>query len=440
MDYFHSVTLDRDKCKGCTNCIKYCPTEAIRVREGKAVILNERCIDCGECIRRCPHQAKKALTDDFAMLDNFEVKVALPAPTFYGQFKNNISIDQVLTSLVSIGFDYIYEVAKAAEIVSLVIKEKLAKDQLKKPVISSACPAVVRLIQVRFPELLGYIIPVESPMELAARIIKEKISKELNKDFKKIGVFFISPCPAKVTSVKSPLGSKKSYVDGVISISSIYAKIITNIVNIEKSHNLQQSTGLGIGWAISGGEALAVNLENYLAVDGSEQVINVLEKLEMGKLENIEFFEGQACVGGCVGGPLTVENGFIVRQRIRSLIKKSAPKPDNISCQMENISEKVNWTEQILPREVMKLADNRFVAIKKLNLMEEIYQKLPGLDCGSCGAPTCRALAEDIVRGLGHEVDCIFKLREKLRVLAENMVDLSNMVPPAIGRDKKVEG
>ena len=40
--FIHSVTLDRDKCKGCINCIKRCPTEAIRVREGKASIIAER--------------------------------------------------------------------------------------------------------------------------------------------------------------------------------------------------------------------------------------------------------------------------------------------------------------------------------------------------------------------------------------------------------------
>ena len=45
----HSVTLDKNKCKGCTACLKRCPTEAIRIRDGKAKILQDLCIDCGEC-------------------------------------------------------------------------------------------------------------------------------------------------------------------------------------------------------------------------------------------------------------------------------------------------------------------------------------------------------------------------------------------------------
>ena len=39
--FYHSVTLDKELCKGCTNCVKRCPTEAIRVRGGKAEIIKD---------------------------------------------------------------------------------------------------------------------------------------------------------------------------------------------------------------------------------------------------------------------------------------------------------------------------------------------------------------------------------------------------------------
>ena len=50
--FYHSVRLDESLCKGCINCIKRCPTEAIRVRGGKASINNKFCIDCGRLICR----------------------------------------------------------------------------------------------------------------------------------------------------------------------------------------------------------------------------------------------------------------------------------------------------------------------------------------------------------------------------------------------------
>ena len=114
----HSVTLQTDLCKGCTHCIKRCPTEAIRVRDGKAVIKNERCIDCGECIRICPYQAKRAMYDPLDKFDNYKYKIALPAPALYGQFDKLDDIDYIISGLYRCGFDDVFEVARAAEMVS----------------------------------------------------------------------------------------------------------------------------------------------------------------------------------------------------------------------------------------------------------------------------------------------------------------------------------
>ena len=88
MNKFHSVTLDVAKCVGCTACLKRCPTEAIRIRERRARIIDERCIDCGECIRICEHHAKVATTNPLSAINRYPYKIALPAPALYGQFKN----------------------------------------------------------------------------------------------------------------------------------------------------------------------------------------------------------------------------------------------------------------------------------------------------------------------------------------------------------------
>ena len=320
--YFHSVRLDRDKCKGCTNCIKHCPTEAIRVRNGKAQIIAERCIDCGECIRVCPYHAKIAYTDPFSDIGRFKYKIALPAPTLYGQFKNLSSIDRVVLGLRLMGFDDVYEVARGADIVSCAIRERMAsKDTL--PVISSACPAIVRLIQVRFPNLISNIMELKSPMEVAAIVAKREFAQKHGVDESDIGAFFITPCPAKMTSIKNPYGIEKSHVDGAFSVIDIYGLLAgqlkkPGVVTIEGS----TASVCGVGWANSGGEAIAAGIQNYLAVDGIVNVIKVLEEIENMKLSDLQFFEGLACPGGCVGGPLTFENPFVARARIRALSSK----------------------------------------------------------------------------------------------------------------------
>ena len=105
---FHSVTLDSDRCKGCINCMKRCPTEAIRVRDGKATIISERCIDCGECIRICHNRAKKAVCDDFSQIEAYKWKIAMPPPSFYGQFADIDDINLILTALKRVSFDDIF--------------------------------------------------------------------------------------------------------------------------------------------------------------------------------------------------------------------------------------------------------------------------------------------------------------------------------------------
>lgn len=437
MAYTHSVTLDKDKCRGCTNCIKHCPTEAIRVRDGKAFILQEKCIDCGECIRICPYHAKVAVTDNIDMLSKFKYKVALPAPTFYAQFKG-YTINRILEALKAIGFDDVFEVAAAAEIVSHYTSQMLKSEQIKKPVISSACPAVVRLVQIRFPSLLDNILKLESPMEVAARIAKKLASKKTGFDVKDIGVFFISPCAAKVTSVKNPLGISVSYVDGVFSMQDIYSEVIDVIDHVD-GHYKRLSGNIGVGWAISGGEAYGSGAGNSIFVDGIQNCIKVLEEIELGKMDDIDFFEGLACTGGCVGGPLTVENCFIAKNRIKKLSKDS--EQTQLSQELLELVtvEEISLDRKIEKKDVMKLDEDFSKALQKMENIERIYKELPGLDCGACGAPNCKALAEDIVMGHADVVDCIFKLREKVSELAKEVLDLSIKLPPVIKRKEDVD-
>ena len=176
-NYNHSVLLDIEKCKGCTNCLKRCPTEAIRIRDGHAQINSNRCIDCGECIRICPYKAKKAVSDKIERLQEFKYKIAMPAPSLYGQFDNLDDIDYLLQGLLDYGFDEVFEVARAAEIVSGYTRRYLKMPGLAKPVISSACPVVSRLIALRYPFLIDNVMPLKPPVDVAAQLAREGAMK-----------------------------------------------------------------------------------------------------------------------------------------------------------------------------------------------------------------------------------------------------------------------
>ncbi|WP_373484835.1 [Fe-Fe] hydrogenase large subunit C-terminal domain-containing protein [Acetobacterium malicum] len=421
----HSVYLDEEKCLGCTTCLRSCPTGAIRVRGGKAIINESKCIDCGECIRICPHHAKLAKTDPLSKKDDYEYTVAMVAPAIIGQFKPKYSIDQILSAVKALGFDEVVEVAYGAEIVGQALKYEYHAKRYPRPLISSACPAVVKLIQVRFPELTGNVCRLKSPMAMTARLIRKRIREEGIYKNSDVGVFFITPCAAKATMVNNPAASeydKYDQIDGAIAIKDIYSDLASLIGSCPIQEGIHNTTPESCTWALSGGESDYLKNKNVLHVDGIQNVINVLEEIECGKLDTIEFFEGLACIGGCVGGCLTVENNYVAKMYIQDRAKKM--KQTSIVHMsdeyVKNIynSGMMHIKERILPRSPEPLDQDINRAIEKMKQIEVLESKLPGLDCGSCGAPGCRALAEDIVAGKAKEIDCVFVLKDRVRDLS----------------------
>ena len=405
--YEHSVYLDEKKCSGCTACLKHCPTEAIRIRGGHASIDPDRCIDCGECIRVCPHNAKKAVCEKLSAMDKFKWKIALPAPSLYGQFDNLEDVDYVLDGLIKIGFDDVFEVSAAAELVSAYTRLYLKTEGVKKPAISSACPVVIRLIGLRFPSLTDNIIHMLPPMEVAAMLARKRAKREHPElTDEEIGVCFISPCPAKVSYVKNGFAGYKSQVDTVVSINDIYFQLIAKMQPKADIKSLSNSGMIGIGWASTGGEATAIFNESYLAADGIENVIRVLDQVENGNIPPLEFIELNACSGGCVGGVMTMQNPFIAKARLQTLRRYLPVSQNFLSKEESYIPESYIFNEIPTYHPISRLSDSMAESMRMMADIQKLRDTLPGIDCGACGAPNCRAFAEDTVRNRSCGAKC----------------------------------
>ncbi len=409
--FYHSVYLEEDRCGGCFTCLKRCPTQAIRIKNQKASIIPEFCIDCGECCRHCPHHAKRSRRHQFEdVRQEFTYLVALPAPSLYSQFNHMEDVNIILSAILLSGFDDVFEVSVGAEIVSEATRAYIADHPENWPYISTACPTIERLIRVRFPNLIPHLLPILPPMEVAASIARRKAIEKTGLPGEEIGIVFISPCPSKVAFTYAPLGLPKSEVDRVIAIKDYYPILLSHMNEADQDRKLLSRSGsLGRGWSVSGGESAGLFSKEYLAADGIENVIHVLEDLEDEKLEpGLQFVELNSCSAGCVGGVLTVENAYMAKTKtVRMNLKEEFVHPEYIG---QYPPDEFTWTEPVSYEPVYSLGDTIFESMENMEKIESIVESLPGLDCGCCGAPTCKALANDIVMGEEDACieDCIF--------------------------------
>ena len=285
------------------------------------------------------------------------------------------------------------------------------------PQISSACPTILRLIRTRFPKLIPNVAETITPVELAAILARREAERETGLPPEEIGVFSIVPCSSQVTAAHTPEGLEKPVLDGAFSIRDVYLRLLGPMRDLEEVKPMCSAGIMGVGWACCGGESAARLGQSYLAVDGIENCINMLEEIEDGRLPEADFIELCACTQGCVGGCLTVENPYGARMRIKKLMK-GLPVSRN-RCDFRDEDQalvRVDRQLQYLPS--FQVDQDRGAALEKLVRIEELEQSLPGLDCGSCGAPSCHALAEDVVQGRASMEDCIFKVRERMQYMA----------------------
>ena len=398
--------------------------------------MGDRCIDCGACAAGCPYHAFNVKTDTLEGLADYAYNIVLPAPSLYAQFPDNIPLESIWQGLHNIGFDEIFDVSLASEYIALEIEEYVKKNSNgRKPLISSTCPAVMRLIQVKFPELIKQVVPVLPPAEAAAIYVKREAAarKQLPKEL--IGVWFISPCPSKETNIRQSVDVHHTELTGSFSLSEIYGLLLKNLGG---THELNVRTGssYGMAWGTYGGEIESAGITNGLAIHGIDNVYDLLEQVSMNKMPQLDYVECSACKGGCLGGLLAAENKFVaecnLRRRIAGLREQEpADRREAMARTMvlENFPHSEAYRKKLVARPMMQLDDDIMEAMKKFERMEEVLCSLPGLDCGACGAPSCQGLAEDIVQGKAHEIDCIFKLRASVHKLSQGMLELAKQIP-----------
>lgn len=431
---YHAVYFESSKCQGDMACMKVCPVEAIRVRNRKSRLLENKCIDCGECVKVCKSEAIVPLTNSFTDFSKFEYTIAIPSLALYSQFDIEIKPETILTSLKTLGFDEVIDTTHACVSIYKAIGSFLDEYTGKRPLINTFCPTSIKLIQTCYPELLERIIPVIPPMELAAKEIKKETAERLGIEPEEVGVIYITPCPSKMVLISQKVGKFYSDFDGAISISDLYKPLFTSIRQNVKRKGFHPDyfdiSGFGLNLGIMGGLTSTIGNNRSITVSGINNVIRILDEIEQGKLFNIDLVDLNACSEGCVGGTLVVDNVYVARSKMLHLISTYGEKKLAIRKKDKYEGCKILYEDLYEQSETAEVRRTIAEEIEKITKRKEISVKLPNINCGACGSPTCMTFAEDVVKEEAKMNDCVFifndELKHKLKEKIMNVLELQS--------------
>jgi anti-sigma regulatory factor (Ser/Thr protein kinase)/Fe-S-cluster-containing hydrogenase component 2 len=371
------LTVDPALCNGCLDCLKACPTRALRVWNLEPNILPALCIECTACIAACKRgvfgirKAEPEKPPGEPVAATARHTLIIPR-AFLTQFGTKFPPRLVLAALRSLGFKDIRFTEEWEEQLRRTVRLYAAEQEIR-PLISPICPAVVRLVESQFPSLIAQIAPFMTPIESAVEAYGLQPAT------------FVAACPSQYTLLEQAGLSGRLQV---LSPAELSARILPLLAAGNRTAESRQKPSSRL--PRTGGQELAV-LEAW----GLKDVIDVLEKTEKGLAGDFQVLELSCCVYGCYGTPLFEENPFMAGKRW-SASRLGRRRQVSIAPAKR----------AYLARSGTRLDRDMGKAIEKLTRIDRIASSLPGRDCGACGAPTCSSLAEDIVLERSSGLEC----------------------------------
>ncbi|MEJ2165128.1 MAG: [Fe-Fe] hydrogenase large subunit C-terminal domain-containing protein, partial [Desulfobacterales bacterium] len=435
------VHFDNKLCRGDFNCVRACPTKAIRMTAKKTVSVVGQCIGCGECLRVCEAGAVSAAAAGIEARNRDHVAIALVSPVLYAQFPGVMPKD-ILMGLRQMGFRHTIDMSYFLEMFHYATEEFIQRNHQSNkapwPLISPVCPVVVRLIAYQFPSLMVHVLPVLRPVALMAREVKRHIIPYYQQTGEAVALYYINPCPTKMNPACSGSDSKPAIPEIALGINYIYPELVREIEKIKQSDVIPFdqprfeyetcATGNASMWAVSGGEIAEMDFDRVLAVSGLQETIAYLQKIEMGLFKDIEYIEFRTCREGCLGGVLTAIDKYLAKSAVQKMVNlfglgRRLPQ-DNVL----RMYEKGYFQTERSPAKLIELygAKRKALSIASLQEIEQILELLKGTDCAACGAPDCRTFAEDVVRGSASLKDCIW-LSARIKTKYKRKKEVGNM-------------
>ena len=403
------------RCRDCYKCLRECPVKAIKYIDHEARIIEDRCILCGKCTVVCPQNAKRVhseIADVEALLASGKPVVASVAPSFVSAFGLKDFLPMGI-ALGKLGFTAAEETAVGANIVTAEY-EKLLETGEYKNFITSACPAINRMIQLYYPKALKYLAPVASPMVAHARLLRKR--------YPDAAIVFIGPCIAKKRE-----GRESGLISAVLTFNEL--NTMFNARSIDPKKVAAVSAGGAENnrskyYPISRGIIKSFNKlpkgYEYVAVDGVKRSFDVLDDID--SLEGM-FIEINCCEYACINGPATLKtegalksNESVRKYALSSLTDESA----GAYIDPEGVDLAEGHPRITLGNVVPSERDIRATLAKTGKIKPE-----DELNCGACGYPTCREKAIAVLNGNADLDMCIPYMRKRAESMSFEIIQNS---------------
>ncbi len=401
------LTFKKSNCKNCYKCIRYCPVKSIRFSGNQAHIIGNECIFCGQCFVVCPQNAKE-ISSELEKVKVF-IQAGLPvvasiAPSFVANY-DNVGIDSMREALKKLGFHDAEETAIGATIVKNEYERMLREDN-RDIIITSCCHSINLLIQKYYPFALPYLADVVSPMQAHCQDIKKRIPNAKT--------VFIGPCVAK----KDEAENVADAVDAVLTFEELTQWLREEKVELREEKDVTPNSKTRF-FPTAGGvlRSMAKDVPGYtyLSFDGVDSCITAIANIASGKIHKC-FIEMNACVGGCIGGPVMekyrdtpIENYIAVSQYAGTL-DFEVEQPDTTSLKKE-----------FMPIEKLLRMPDESEIQKVLRQMGK-FKPAHELNCGTCGYNTCREKAIAIFQGKAEASMCLPFLKDKAESFSDTIV------------------
>lgn len=400
------LTFKKSNCKNCYKCIRHCPVKSIRFSGNQAYIIGNECILCGQCFVSCPQDAKQIVDETEkvkVLLQSGDPVIISLAPSFIANYEGR-GIGAMREAIKKLGFYDVEETAIGATIVKNEY-ERMADEGRQDVIITSCCHSVNLLIQKYFPELLGYLADVLSPMQAHCADIKRR--------YPNAKTVFVGPCVAK----KDEAQRYEGLVDAVLTFDELTAWLKAENVEIPAGLDADANSRARF-FPTSGGVLKSLSRQNpdytYMVIDGTDNCIAALKDIQSGKLQRC-FIEMSACAGSCIGGPVMEK---FHRSPIRDYVAVARFAGEKDFSVEQPAPTQLRKEFSVIERELKQPSDEDIrETLRQMGKMKPSDE----LNCGSCGYSTCRDKAIAICQGKAEISMCLPYLKDRAESFSDTI-------------------